>query len=245
MGNARLQSAAMEPPLLTRVLAEFLGTGTLVFCGTGAIAANELFGGALGHAGIALTFGLVVMVLVYTLQGVSGAHLNPAVTVTLTVLDRKQRYNWTVPGAYVLAQLCGGLAASILLLALVGEGTSLGATQPFVRPWRACVLEGLLTAFLMLVICACGQNRGIASSKSGLVIGGVVGMEAMFAGPLTGASMNPARSIGPAVVGGDIDHLWLYIVGPLTGAIVGGVCAMGFWPRNDQGASGVVRSESK
>lgn len=197
--------------------AEFVGTFLLVFAGTGAVVANEVSQGAVTHPGIALTFGLVVMVLIYALGETSGAHFNPAVTVAFAAGGR---FGWSKVPAYVLAQCGGALTASGLLRWLFPAATGLGATVPSGPALQSLVFETVLTFFLMLVILQVSVGAKEKGITAGLVIGATVGLEAMFAGPICGASMNPARSLGPAVVGGRLEPLWIYWLGPLLGALL-------------------------
>lgn len=198
-------------------LAEFLGTFALVFAGTGAIVINGASHGAIGHAGIALTFGLVVMAMIHTFGDVSGAHLNPAVTLAFAVA---RRFEWRdVPG-YLGAQIGGALAASILLNGLYPHDATLGATLPAGSEMQSFVLELVLTAMLMLTILSVSTGAKEKGITAGITIGGVVALEAMFAGPACGASMNPARSLAPALISGHTEHLWIYLVAPVLGALV-------------------------
>ena len=198
-------------------LAEFLGTFLLVFAGTGAIVANEVSHGAVTHPGIALTFGLVVMVLIYGFGEISGAHFNPAVTVSFAAAGR---LGWRAVPAYVAVQSGGALAASGLLRWLFPTVANLGATVPFGSASQSLVYEALLSFFLMLVILQVSVGAKEKGITAGLVIGATVGLEAMFAGPICGASMNPARSLGPALVGPGFVSLWIYWVGPMLGALL-------------------------
>ena len=198
-----------------RLLAEFLGTFALVFAGTGAITVNHASHGAVTHAGIALTFGLVVLAMIYALGDVSGAHLNPAVTSAFAIA---RRFPWPdVPG-YVAAQLAGAFAASALLRALFPADDTLGATLPAGPAWQSFVLELVLSFLLMLVILNVSTGAKEKGITAGIAVGAVIGLEAMFAGPICGASMNPARSVGPGVVSGHLEHIWVYLAGPLLGA---------------------------
>ncbi|MFN0130350.1 MAG: MIP/aquaporin family protein [Verrucomicrobiales bacterium] len=202
---------------MKRALAEFLGTFCLVFAGTGAIVINGASGGAIGHAGVALTFGLVVLAMIYAFGDVSGAHLNPAVTMGLAVAGR---FPWRdVPG-YVVVQSGGALAASALLRLLFPFDERLGATFPAGPPGQSFVLEIVLTAILMLTILSVSTGAKEKCLFAGIAVGAVVGLEAMFAGPISGASMNPARSLAPALVSGHLEHLWIYWVAPMVGALV-------------------------
>jgi aquaporin NIP len=203
--------------LLMRTLAaEFVGTFALVFAGTGAIVINDVSGGAITHVGVALTFGLIVSAMIYALGDVSGAHLNPAVTLAFTVAGRFKAAR-VLP--YIGAQLAGAFAASLLLRALFESHSTLGATLPAGSAMQSAILEFVLTLLLMFTIL--GVSRG-ASEKglfAGAAIGGVVALEALFAGPICGASMNPARSLAPALVSAQTQHLWIYIAAPVAGAL--------------------------
>jgi aquaporin Z len=199
-----------------RLTAEFLGTFALVFAGTGAIVVNDVTG-AVTHVGIALTFGLVVLALIYALGDVSGAHFNPAVTLGF-VLAR--RFPLRDAGPYGMSQILGALAASLCLRILFPENEKLGATIPRGPALQSFVLEFLLTAFLMFVILNSTTGAKEKGLVVGIVVGAVIGLEAMFAGPICGASMNPARSAGPAIVSGNVDSLWIYVAAPMLGAAV-------------------------
>ncbi|MBK9146212.1 MAG: aquaporin [Flavobacteriales bacterium] len=203
------------------LLAELLGTYALVFAGTGAIIVNEQTG-ALGHFGVAATFGLIVLAMIYAFGDVSGAHLNPAVTIGFVVA---KRFPPAKAPPYIAAQLCGALLASITLRSLFPNDASLGATLPSGSATQSFVLELLLTYFLMLVILQVAHGSKEVGLMAGIAIGAVVGLEAMFAGPICGASMNPARSIAPALISGELSSLWIYIVAPLLGALA----AVGTW----------------
>ena len=199
------------------MLAEFLGTFALVFAGTGAIVINDSSGGVIGHAGIALTFGLVVLAMIYTFGDVSGAHLNPAVTLGFAAARRFPAKE--IPG-YISAQLGGAFAASGLLKLLFPAHASLGATLPAGSAAQSFILEIVLTVILMMVILSVSTGSKEKGVTAGIAIGAVVALEAMFAGPVSGASMNPARSLAPAIVSGNLQHLWLYPVATVLGALV-------------------------
>jgi aquaporin NIP len=202
---------------MNKLLSELLGTFTLVFAGTGAIVINDVSGGVIGHAGIALTFGLVVMAMIYTFGEVSGAHLNPAVTLGFAVAGR---FEWkNVPG-YVLAQIIGAVAASGVVHWLFPAHEKLGATLPAGSAMQSVVLELILTAILMLVILRISTGAKEKGITAGIAIGGVITLEAMFAGPICGASMNPVRSLAPALVSGHLEHLWIYLAAPTLGALL-------------------------
>ena len=204
--------------LIMKILfAEFLGTFALIFAGTGAIVIDHASHGAIGHAGIALTFGLIVLVMIQTFGDVSGSHLNPAVTIGFAAAGRSQ---WKTVPSYIMAQLCGAFAASGLLKILFPEDATLGATLP-AGPWmQSFILEIILTALLMLVILSVTHGASEKGLLVGITIGSLIGLEAMFAGPICGASMNPARSLAPAIVSGHLEHLWLYMVAPILGALI-------------------------
>ena len=198
------------------LLAEAVGTFALVFAGTGAIVINDLTVGAVGHIGISLTFGLVVLAMIYALGDISGAHFNPAVTIGFLAARRIER-STVLP--YILSQCAGAFLASLLVRLLFPSHESLGATQPAGPALQSFVLESILTFLLMLVILQVsmgGKEKGITA---GMAVGAVVGLEALFAGPISGASMNPARSIAPALVSLQLAHLWIYVLAPLAGAL--------------------------
>jgi aquaporin Z len=209
---------------MKKLLAEFLGTFTLVFAGTGAIIINAASHGAIGHAGIALTFGLVVLAMIYTFGDVSGAHLNPAVTLAFAVA---RRFAWREVPGFLGAQISGALAASLLLRVLYPQDATLGATLPAGSEMQSFVLELVLTAMLMLTILSVSTGAKEKGITAGIAIGGVIALEAMFAGPACGASMNPARSLAPALVSGHLEHLWLYLVATVLGALIAVPLCMG------------------
>jgi len=199
------------------IFAEFLGTFAILFAGTGAVVVNAQAGGVISHSGIALTFGLVVLSMIYALGEVSGAHFNPAVTMAFAAAGRFPA-SGVLP--YIGGQLAGALSASLVLRALFPQSLTLGETLPSGTPLQSFVFETLLTFFLMLVILRVSvwaKEKGITAA---IAIGSVVGLEAMFAGPVCGASMNPARSLAPALVSGQLQHLWLYLVAPCLGAFL-------------------------
>ena len=202
---------------MKKYIAELIGTFTLVFCGCGAIVTNEFSDGTVTHSGIALTFGLVVMSLIYAFGEISGAHFNPAVTIAFTYA---KKFPLKEVPKYIIAQCLGAILAAIILLILFPDNEFLGTTLPKIDIWRVFLFEVILTFFLMLVIINVSTGSKEAGIMAGIAIGGVVWLEAQFAGPITGASMNPARSIGPAIVSGHIEHLWLYIFAPILGAIL-------------------------
>ena len=202
---------------MRKLFAECLGTFALVFSGTGALVINQTSGGAIGHAGIALTFGLIVLAMIYTFGDVSGAHLNPAVTVAFAAA---RRLAWRDVGGYVTAQGVGAFAASGVLRALFPQNENLGATLPAGSAAQSFVLEVILTFLLMLVILSVSTGAKEKGITAGIVIGSVIALEAMFAGPICGASMNPARSLAPALVSGHASDVWIYVAAPLLGALL-------------------------
>ena len=202
--------------MMKKCVAEFIGTFALVFCGTGAIVIDQETHGAVTHAGIATTFGLIVMCMIYALGNISGAHLNPAVSIAFTVAG-KFPLRQLLP--YIISQLAGAVAASLLLTFLFPANTLLGATLPAGSACQSFILELLLTFFLMLVIINVATGSKEQGMFAGLAIGSVVLLEAMFAGPICGASMNPARSFAPAIVSGHLENLWVYLVATPIGAI--------------------------
>lgn len=202
---------------MKRLFAEFLGTFALVFAGTGAIVSNHASGGVIGHAGIALVFGLVVMAMIYTFGDVSGAHFNPAVTLGFAAA---RRFPVREVFGYVSAQSGGAFAASGLLKLLFPADLTLGATLPAGSVTQSFILEIVLTALLMLVILSVSTGAKEKGVTAGIAIGAVVALEAMFAGPICGASMNPARSLAPAIVSGTFQHLWLYPLATILGALI-------------------------
>lgn len=200
---------------MQKLVAEAVGTFALVFAGTGAIVVNEVVPGTIPNVGVAATFGLVIMVMIYAVGDVSGAHFNPAVTFAFWVARR-------FPGAdvlpYVGAQLAGALVASGLVLTLLGSAGALGATLPAGSAAQSFGLEVVLTTLLMFTILSVATGAKEKGITAGLAIGAVVGLAALFGGPISGASMNPARSLGPALVGGRLEFLWIYLAAPALGA---------------------------
>ena len=201
---------------MKKYIAEFIGTFAIVFCGTGSIIINSLYNETVSHVGIAITFGLIVMAMIYAFGEKSGAHFNPAVTIAFSVAKLFPAKE-IVP--YLVSQLLGALLASVVLKLLFPLSLSLGATIPAGSSFQSFVLEFILTLLLMLVIVSVSTGSKEQGLFAGIAIGSVVLLEAMFAGPVSGASMNPARSFAPAFVSGEIKALWVYITGPILGAI--------------------------
>ena len=203
---------------MKKYLAEFLGTYMLVFVGTGAIIIDSLTLGAISNLGIGLSFGLVVMAMIFAIGNISGAHINPAVTIAFWLSKRFPR-NQIFP--YISAQIIGAILASLSLFFIFPDAITLGQTLPLDNNWiQSFILEIILTFILIFVILNVSKGSKEKGMNPALAIGGVVAFEAIFAGPISGASMNPARSLGPAIISGDIIYLWLYIVAPIIGAIL-------------------------
>lgn len=201
---------------MRKYIAEMIGTFILIFCGTGAIIINQETGGVITHPGVAATWGLVVMALIYAFGEISGAHLNPAVSLSFAVAGR---FPFKEVAPYAAGQLLGAFAASGLLRWLFPANEALGASLPAGSALQSIVLEFVLSFTLMLVILNVSQGSKETGLFAGVAIGGVVLLEAMFAGPICGASMNPTRSIAPALVSGQWRDLWVYVVGPTAGML--------------------------
>ena len=202
---------------MKKYIAELIGTFALVFCGTGAIIIDQQTNGQVGHIGVAITFGLIVTAMIYAFGGTSGAHLNPAVTIAFSLASLFPKKE-ILP--YIAAQITGAFIATTLLKLLFPTNINLGATIPAGSNLQSFVLEIILTFILMLVILFTSQGSKETGTMAGLAIGGTVLLEAMFAGPICGASMNPARSLSPAIVSGNITTLWIYLTAPVLGAII-------------------------
>ena len=198
--------------------AELLGTYILVFVGTGAIMINEITGGEVSHLGVGLSFGLVVMAMIYAIGDISGAHINPAVTIAFAIAKRFPK-NQILP--YISFQLVGAILASASLYFIFPESNTMGETLPLKEDWiQSFMLEFILTFILMFVILNVSTGSKEKGITAALAVGGVVAFEATFAGPISGASMNPARSIAPAIFSGDLTHLWLYVIATILGSIL-------------------------
>jgi len=209
----------MVADTIRRCAAEAIATFSLVFAGTGAIIVNDQaeVGGAVTHVGIALTFGLVVTAMIYAVGDVSGAHLNPAVTIGFWGAGRFPLRD-VLP--YIGSQCLGAVAASGCLRLVFAGHATLGATLPAGSAGQSFVLEILLTAKLMFVILSVSTGAKEKGIMAGVAIGSVIALEALFAGPISGASMNPARSLGPALVSGHSTQLWIYLTAPPLGALL-------------------------
>ncbi len=210
-------------------ISEFIGTFAMIFCGTGAMTINEITGGDVTHVGIGITWGLIVMAMIYAFGEISGAHFNPAVSIAFAYA---KKFSWKEVPKYIFFQVAGAFAASLLLMWLFPKSELLGATIPTVDVWRAFVLELILTFFLMVVIINVSTGSKEVGMMAGIAIGSVVLLEALFAGPITNASMNPARSLAPNIVSGNIKELWLYILAPIIGALLAVVSCKFVKPEN-------------
>lgn len=211
---------------MNRYISEFLGTYFLVFMGTGAVIANTVNPGTVTPLGIGIVFGLIVMVVIYTIGEYSGAHINPAVTIAFWSCGRFPTKD-VFP--YILSQCLGAIAASVSLLLMFGPIGNLGGTAPYAgnpggTEMQSFFMEIVLTALLMYTVMCVSTGSKEVGTLAGIAIGGLIAMEAIFAGPISGASMNPARSLGPALVSGQMSVLWIYISAPIIGALLGVVC---------------------
>jgi aquaporin NIP len=202
---------------MKKYISELIGTFALVFCGTGAIIINQETNGTIGHIGIVITCGLIVTAMIYAFGDKSGAHFNPAVTIAFSVAGLFKRKEIA---PYITAQIAGAFLATGLLKALFPNNINLGATLPAGAHLQSFILEIVLAFLLMLVILFTSQGSKEVGTMAGIAIGGTVLLEAMFAGPISGASMNPARSLAPAIVSGNFDTLWIYITAPILGATI-------------------------
>jgi aquaporin NIP len=218
-GVSRVHPPRGAPSLGRRAGAEAVAAFALVFAGCGAIVSDARYDGALGTVGVALVFGLVIMAMVYATGHLSGAHINPAVTIAFAAA---RHFPTREAAAYIGAQLAGAAVAALLLLAVwPDQPAELGATVPSVGAGSALVYELVLTAVLMFVITAVATDTRAVGAGAAIAIGGTVGLDALFGGPVTGASMNPARSFGPALASGEWSEFWVYLAGPIAGALLG------------------------
>jgi len=209
----------LQVPLLRALAAEAIGTFALVFAGCGAVMVDAKTH-QLGHVGVAITFGLVIMVMIYAVGHVSGAHFNAAVTFAFALT---RHFPWSRAAAYWGAQLLGALVAAALLRASLGSIAHVGATLPAGSQGQSFVWELVMTAFLMFVILAVATDTRAVGEAAAIAVGGTIALDAMFGGPISGASMNPVRSLAPALVSGDLHAVWVYILAPVAGSTVGGL----------------------
>ena len=205
----------MENASLKKYLAELIGTFALVFCGTGSIIVDQQSGGAIGLVGISFAFGIIVIAVIYIFGNISGAHINPAVTIALMVAKATSKIDALF---YILAQISGAFLASLLLKLMFPENLTLGATLPSGEVFPSFLMEFILTFFLMLTIFGATAHKEF-SSVAGLIIGFFVTGIILFAGPVSGGSFNPARSLAPAMVSGNLTSVWIYLIAPTLGAI--------------------------
>jgi aquaporin Z len=212
-----------KPTFFQLMAAEFLGTYVLVYCGCGSVVINDVSNGTIGHAGIALTWGLVVLAMIYSIGEVSGAHINPAVSIGFWAA---RRFPGKLVLPYILIQCIAAIAASATLWLMFPGDHSQGETVPAGPWWQSFVLELILTAILMFVILNVSTGAKEKGITAGVVVGAVIALEAMFAGPICGASMNPARSLGPAIFSGELAVLPLYVLAPISGALLS---IVGYW----------------
>ncbi len=201
---------------MRKYISEIIGTFAIIFCGTGAIIINQETGGTITHVGVAFTFGLIVMSMIYALGNISGAHFNPAVTIAFAVA---KKFDTKDVFPYIISQISGAILGSVALHLLFPVNEFLGSTLPAGSELQSFVLEFILTFLLMLVILNVAHGSKEQGMFAGLAIGSVITLEAMFAGPICGASMNPARSLAPALISTHLEHLWLYLLSPTLGAI--------------------------
>jgi MIP family channel proteins len=211
-------SAPTTARLMQKLGAEMVGTFALVFAGCGAVMVDGLTGGTITHVGVGMAFGLAIMVMIYATGHISGAHFNPAVTIAFAI-TRRFPAREVLP--YITAQFLAGVVAAYTLRNVLGDVASVGATMPSGSVMQSFTLEVVLTFFLMFVIIAVASDARAVGQMAGLAIGGTVALAAIFGGPISGASMNPARSLGPALAAGDVSLLWLYFVAPIVGAGAG------------------------
>jgi len=222
--------------MVRKLAAEFVGTFALVFAGTGAIVINDVSGGVVSHVGIALTFGLIVLAMIYALGEVSGAHLNPAVTIGFFAA---RRFPVRLVPAYILSQLIGAILASATLRLLFTQDSALGGTHPQGLVLQSFALELILTAILMFVILSVSRGAQEKGITAGIAVGSVIALAALFAGPISGASMNPARSLAPALVSQRAEGVWIYLTAPVLGALLGVfMCRL----VHEEGCCGVVNA---
>ena len=227
------------PPLARALVAEAIGTFALVFAGCGAVMVDAKTH-QLGHVGVAISFGLVIMFGIYAVGHISGAHFNAAVTFAFALT---RHFPWPRAAAYWCAQFAGALTAAALLRASLGNIAHVGATLPSGSQGQSFLWELVMSAFLMFVILAVATDTRAVGEAAAIAIGGTIGLDAMFGGPISGASMNPMRSLGPALVSGNLHALWLYILAPIVGASIGGLAYQ--FVRGEQRQNAELGAESE
>ncbi|KAJ7145049.1 hypothetical protein O6H91_15G015400 [Diphasiastrum complanatum] len=208
--------AAVRPS--SQIAAEMIGTFILVFAGCGSAMVDTKSQGSITHFGVSVSFGLVVMIVIYSIGHISGAHINPAVTIAFATV---RHFPWSQVPAYIGAQLLSAIGAAFLLSAIFNPVANIGATIPAGSAAQSFVLEILITYILMFVVSAVATDTRAIGELAGLAVGSTVALNAIFAGPISGASMNPARSLGPAIAANNYKSIWVYIVGPTLGAVLG------------------------
>ena len=229
----------MNRDLLRVLVAEAIGTFALVFAGCGAIMVNAQTN-QLGHVGVAITFGLVIMFGIYAVGHISGAHFNAAVTFAFALT---RHFPWPRAGAYWCAQFVGAVTAAALLRASLGDIAHVGATLPSGSQAQSFLWELVMSAFLMFVILAVATDTRAVGEAAAIAIGGTIGLNAMFGGPISGASMNPMRSLGPALVSGDLHALWIYLTAPILGASLGAIAYQ--FVRGEQTRPGELHADAE
>lgn len=202
---------------MKKYIAEFIGTFIMMFCGTGSMTINEVTGGDVTHVGIGITWGLIVMSMIYAFGEISGAHFNPAVSIAFAYA---KKFSWKEVPTYIFFQVAGAFTASLLLMWLFPESKLLGSTIPSIDLGRAFVIELLLAFFLMVVIINISTGSKEVGMMAGIAVGSMILLEAVFAGPITNASMNPARSLAPNIVSGNYHGLWIYMIAPVLGMLL-------------------------
>ncbi|KAG2586310.1 aquaporin NIP1-2-like [Panicum virgatum] len=211
----------MSVQFMQKIIAEILGTYFMIFAGCGSVVVNLSTAGTVTFPGICAVWGLVVMVLVYSVGHISGAHFNPAVTVAFATCGR---FPWKQVPSYAVAQVLGSTLASLTLRVVFGGATArehFFGTAPSGSDAQAVALEFVISFYLMFVVSGVATDNRAIGELAGLAVGATVLLNVLFAGPITGASMNPARTLGPAIVAGRYRSVWVYVVGPVCGTVAG------------------------
>ncbi|KAG0592133.1 hypothetical protein KC19_1G227800 [Ceratodon purpureus] len=216
--SAFISSLRPNTTLVQKVVAEVISTFILVFTGCGAAMVNTISDGKVTPVGISLVFGLVVTIMIYAVGHISGAHMNPAVTLAFAVA---RHFPWTQVPLYIGAQCGGSIMASFTLRWILHPAASEGATLPAGSDVQSFLLEIVITFILMFVVAAVATDTRACGELAGIAVGSAVALNALMAGPISGASMNPARSLGPAVASGNYRAIWVYITGPIIGSVLG------------------------